>query len=140
MAGEARVAVNAAEDVLIARQYGRRLAARLGFSGSEITLIAAAISEIARNIVEHADCGELSFAVVERGSKRGLRVVSRDQGPGIRDVRQAMQLGYSSGAGAGLGLPGARWLMDDFRIESKPGEGTVITMTKWTSGPTPPAA
>jgi serine/threonine-protein kinase RsbT len=133
MGSEARVEITAAGDIVAARQRGRAMAARLGFSGSEATLIAAAIAEIARNIVEYAGRGEMLFDSVETGKKRGLQIVARDRGPGIADLQQAMQYGFSTGKGSGVGLPGAKWLMDEFEIQSKPGEGTTITMKKWVS-------
>jgi serine/threonine-protein kinase RsbT len=112
-----------------ARQLGRQLAMEMGFGGSDVTRIASAISEIARNILDYAREGEIEFQAVHRG--QGLVITARDRGPGIADVSLAMQYGYSSGNGLGVGLPGARWLMDDFNIESSPGKGTVVTMTKW---------
>ena len=103
----------------------------LGFSGAEVTLIAAAISEVARNILDHAKAGEVLVAAVQHGSHRGLQVIAQDQGPGIPDIPQAMQYGFSTRRGLGVGLPGAKWLMDDFDIESKVGKGTKVTMRKW---------
>jgi serine/threonine-protein kinase RsbT len=117
-------------DIVLARQHGRNLAASLGASLSEVTLIATAISELARNIVSYAKQGEIVLSVVE-GSKRGIRIVARDQGPGIADIDLAMRDGYSTGGGLGLGLPGARRLMDEFTIVSELGKGTTISMTKW---------
>lgn len=131
MGSEARVEISAAEDILTARQCGRALATKLGFSGSDATLVAAAISEIARNIVDYAKQGELLLGSIHNGEKRGLRIVARDRGPGIADVERAMHYGYSSRNGLGAGLPAARWLMDEFDIVSRPGEGTTVTMTKW---------
>jgi serine/threonine-protein kinase RsbT len=117
-------------DIVLARQQGRNLAARLGASATELTLIATAISEVARNIVSYAKQGEVVLSVVE-GIHRGIKVVARDQGPGIPDVERAMRDGYSTGGGLGLGLPGARRLMDEFSIVSEVGEGTTVSMTKW---------
>ena len=131
MGSEARIAISASGDIIIARQRGRALAAQLGFSGSEATLIAAAISEVARNIVEFAQRGELVFDGLDNGKRRGIQIIARDNGPGIPDLQQAMQYGYSTGKGLGVGLPGAKWLMDEFDIVSKPGEGTTVTMKKW---------
>ena len=119
-------------DIVAARQRGRDLARQAGFSGGDQTVIAAAISEIARNIVVYAHRGEVRFRTVEDGTRRGLVIVASDEGPGIRDVDLAMQEGYSTSGGFGLGLPGARRLMDQFEIRSEPGRGTTITMTKWT--------
>lgn len=112
-----------------ARQLARELATEMGFSGSDVTRIASAISEIARNILDYAREGEIAFQSLPQG--RGLQITARDHGPGIPDVSLAMQYGYSSGNGLGVGLPGARWLMDEFNIQSAPGKGTVVTMTKW---------
>ena len=128
---EIRVEVRSTIDIVTARQQGREQAMALGFSGAEVTLVAAAISEIARNILDHAKYGEVIFSIVQHGNHRGLQVVARDQGPGIPDIGLAMQYGYSTRRGLGVGLPGAKWLMDDFEIISNPGEGTTVTMRKW---------
>jgi serine/threonine-protein kinase RsbT len=117
--------------VMHARQKGRELAMTLGISGSDLTLMATAISEIARNIVQYAGKGEIEFRSIVRAGKRGLLVIARDQGPGIANIAQAMQDGYSTSRGMGLGLPGARRLMDDFQIVSELGKGTTVTMVKW---------
>src|SRR5256885_1183962 len=124
-----RIVVRSSPDIVEARQFARQLAMEMGFSGSDVTRIASAISEIARNILDYAREGEIEFHAVNRGE--GLLITARDRGPGIADLSLAMQYGYSSGNGLGVGLPGARWLMDDFNIESSPGKGTVVTMTKW---------
>jgi serine/threonine-protein kinase RsbT len=125
------VEVRSTIDIVTARQSGRELAMKLGFNGAEVTLIAAAISEVARNILDHAKAGEVVLTAVQHGSHRGLEVIARDQGPGIPDIAQAMQYGFSTRRGLGVGLPGAKWLMDDFEIESKVGKGTKVTMRKW---------
>ena len=130
---EIRVPIIAESDVLAARQEGRRLATDLGFTGSELAVIATAISEIARNVVQHASHGEMVLRVVRGGPQEGIVVVSSDEGPGIGDVAQALRDGYSTGGGLGLGLPGARRLMDEFEVVSRPGHGTTITMKKWKS-------
>jgi len=124
-----RIVVRSSPDIVQARQFARQLAMEMGFTGSDVTRIASAISEIARNILDYAREGEIQFQAVNRG--QGLLITARDCGPGIADVSLAMQYGYSSRNGLGVGLPGARWLMDDFNIESSPGKGTVVTMTKW---------
>lgn len=126
-----RLEIRSTIDIVTARQQGRELAMELGFAGSEITLVAAAVSEIARNILDHAKRGEVTFTLLNKGGIRGLQIVAQDQGPGIPDVTRAMQYGYSSRGGLGVGLPGAKWLMDDFEIESVVGQGTKITMRKW---------
>src|SRR5579883_2505286 len=118
-------------DIVTARQEGRTLAAGLGFSSSEQALIATAISELARNMLDYAGGGEIVLGLVHEEQRRGLTVVARDRGPGIPDVGMAMQDGYSTSGGLGLGLPGARRLMDDFAIASRAGEGTTVTVTKW---------
>lgn len=117
--------------VMHARQKGRELAMTLGISGSDLTLLATAISEIARNIVQYAGKGEIEFHGIVRGGRRGLLVIARDRGPGIANIAQAMQDGYSTSRGMGMGLPGARRLMDDFQIVSEVGKGTTVTMVKW---------
>jgi serine/threonine-protein kinase RsbT len=127
----ARVIIKRDGDIVEARQKGREIAQSIGFSGSDLTLIATAISEIARNIVVYAHHGEMSLSIAEKNGKRGLLVVARDEGPGISDIERAMRDGYSTGNSLGLGLPGARRLMDDFEISSTVGRGTTVTMRKW---------
>lgn len=134
METETQTAINSATDIVTARQRGRALALELGFNGADVTLIAAAISEVARNIVDHAKHGEIVMARVHHsgnGGRSGIQIIARDDGPGIRDVAQAMQYGYSTRKGLGVGLPGAKWLMDEFDIASVVGRGTTITMKKW---------
>ncbi len=131
MAGERCVPILSATDIVAARQESRTLATNLGFAGTDLTLIAAAISEVSRNIVEYAKRGEILLRPLNNGHRRGLCVIARDHGPGIPDVAQAMQFGFSTRKGLGVGLPGAKLLMDEFDIVSKVGEGTVITMKKW---------
>src|SRR5262249_49015416 len=108
------VPIKSDADIVVARQKGRALAIQLGFNGSDPTVIAAAISEVARNIVNHAKEGEIVFSGVHENARLGIEVVARDQGPGIADIAQAMQYGFSSSKGMGVGLPGAKWLMDEF--------------------------
>ena len=131
MENESRVAISSAADIVTARQKGRALATQLGFDGSDLTLIATAISEIARNIVAHAKSGEIRLTPLNQNGKRGILIVANDEGPGIPDVNRAMQYGYSTAKGLGVGLPGAKWLMDEFEIDSKVGKGTKVTMRKW---------
>jgi RNA polymerase sigma factor (sigma-70 family) len=127
---DVRVAVRRDADVVAARQAARELATRLGFSPTDITLIATAVSEVARNIVRFAESGEVVVAELSE-PRCGISIVARDAGPGIPDVEQALQDGYSTYAGLGLGLPGARRLMDEFAVVSETGRGTTVTMTKW---------
>ncbi len=131
MGDELVVQIRADADVLLARQKARELAKSLRFSGSELTLIATAISEVARNIVTYAKRGEIVLRLVNQGRRRGIRVIAQDHGPGIADIRRAMEDGYSTSSSLGLGLPGSRRLMDDFDIVSALGKGTTVTMTKW---------
>jgi len=126
-----RVAVSRDADIVTARQLGRELAAKAGFAGSDLTLIATAISEVARNIISYAETGEIVLDLATRDGRQGLLVVAQDHGPGIANVEQAMQDGFSTGKSLGLGLPGARRLMDDFEIVSELGKGTTVTMHKW---------
>jgi serine/threonine-protein kinase RsbT len=126
-----RVAVSRDADIVTARQLGRELAAKVGFVGSDLTLIATAISEVARNIISYADNGEILLGATSRDGREGLVVVAQDHGPGIPDIDLAMRDGYSTGRSLGLGLPGARRLMDEFEIVSELGQGTTVTMRKW---------
>lgn len=131
MTDEARLRVDRDADVVTARQKGRELAALAGISGSDLTVVATAISEIARNIVVYAKRGEIVLRIAENGHRRGVIVIASDQGPGIADIAMAMRDGFSTGKSLGLGLPGARRLMDEFEIVSEPGQGVTVTMTKW---------
>jgi serine/threonine-protein kinase RsbT len=128
---EARVRVTVDADVVTARQKGREIAARAGFTATELTVIATAISEIARNIVKFAQRGEIVIRMVDEPGRCGVTIVARDAGPGIVNVPDAMQDGYSTYRGLGLGLPGARRLMDEFDVASEVGKGTTVTMAKW---------
>jgi serine/threonine-protein kinase RsbT len=130
--GGSSIAIESDADVVTARQRARALAAELELSSTDQTLLATAISEVARNITTYARRGEVTVAIVEdaRG-RRGIRVVASDQGPGIADVERAMQDGYTTGGGLGLGLPGARRLVDEFALDSAPGQGTTVTLVKW---------
>lgn len=131
METETRLAVTSEVDIVTARQQGRALAATLGFSSGDLALIATAISELARNIVSYATRGEIVFKLVQEGGRRGILVVARDDGPGIANVPKALEDGYSTSRGLGLGLPGARRLMDEFDVDSEVGRGTTVTATKW---------
>jgi serine/threonine-protein kinase RsbT len=131
LSAETRVAIQLEADIVTARQKGRELAASTGFSTTDQTLIATAISEVARNIVLYARRGEIVVSPVDEGNRRGMMVIARDQGPGIADPDLAMRDGFSTGNSLGLGLPGAKRLMDEFDLVSAPGKGTTITMKKW---------
>jgi serine/threonine-protein kinase RsbT len=131
---EERIAIESDNDVVTARQRARELAAGLDLTSTDQTLLATAISEVARNITTYATRGEVLLSIVRDAgppSREGIRVVARDQGPGIADLDLAMQDGYTSGGGLGLGLPGARRLVDEFDIETAPSEGTTVTLVKW---------
>ena len=128
---EIRVRVESDVDAVTARQKGREAALQLGFSRTAATFIATAISEIARNITVHAGEGEIIVRGINEGGRNGIVVIARDEGPGIRDVETVMRQEYSSDAGLGMGLWGARRLMDEIEVVSQPGEGTTVTMKKW---------
>jgi serine/threonine-protein kinase RsbT len=131
MADEVRVAIASDADLVTARAEARAMAERLGFPRPDPTLIATAISEVARNIVVHAGHGEIVLEPFEDGDRYGLVVTAIDEGPGIRDVDAALRDDHSGRGGLGLGLPGARRLMDDFEIASDAETGTTVTMSKW---------
>jgi serine/threonine-protein kinase RsbT len=132
LAADTQIPINGSRDVVAARQEGRAVALQAGFSLSEATLIATTISELARNIVSYAACGCITLKRL-KGSEgsRGLTIIATDSGPGITDIAQALRDGFSSSGGLGLGLPGVRRLMDEFEIDSQPGAGTTVTVTKW---------
>jgi serine/threonine-protein kinase RsbT len=130
-AGEIRVAIKSDQDIVVARQRGRALAADAGFSSGDATLIATAISELARNIVSYARKGEITLKIVYASIRQGILIVASDNGPGIPDIRQALRDGFSTSGSLGLGLPGVRRLMDEFEITSEPGRGTIVTVKKW---------
>lgn len=118
-------------DIVIACQKGRALAAQLGLSSNDQVIVVIAISEVARNIFEHAGQGEIILGSARQNGRRGIAIVAHDEGPGIPDTEQALRDGYSTGGGLGLGLSGAKRLMDEFEIVSAAGEGTTVTMKKW---------
>jgi serine/threonine-protein kinase RsbT len=129
--GETCVRIEHEADIVTARQKARELAAASGLSVTEQTLLATAISEVARNIVVYARAGEVILAPVVQQGRRGVLVVARDQGPGIANPELAMRDGYSSSRSLGMGLPGAKRLMDEFELSTAVGKGTTITMKKW---------
>jgi serine/threonine-protein kinase RsbT len=131
MGHEVRVPITSDADLVPARAQGRALAQALGFSQTDATLIATAISEIARNIVVHAGRGEILMSRIQEPHRYGLVVVASDAGPGIGEIDVALERGHTSTGSLGLGLPGARRLMDEFQVETDAGKGTTVTMTKW---------
>lgn len=126
-----RAAVRTDADIVTARQKGRAVATGLGFSAGDATLIATAISELARNLVQYANGGEVLIRSVEDGPRLGIVIQVSDDGPGIADVALALQDGFSTSGRLGLGLPGVQRLMDELEIRSTPGEGTTVTARKW---------
>ena len=132
MADDVRVAIRTDADVVTARQEARTMGAGLGFSSTDLTLLATAISEIARNITTYAGEGEVALRVLNDSGRSGIEVVATDDGPGIDDVELAMQDGFTTGSGLGLGLPGTRRLVDEFELETQPGGGTRVRLVKWT--------
>lgn len=132
MPPEERVEISTHADILLARTQAKGLAATLGFSRTDQTLIAAAVSEIARNIVVYAGTGEILLRAEREDGRCGLVVVARDEGPGIAELEKALTDGYSTSGSLGVGLPGSRRLMDTLEIDSEVGRGTTVTMVKWT--------
>ena len=131
MSDDVVVDVGSPDDIVAARQAGHHLARELGFSLTDVTMIATAISEIARNITSYAGSGVIRVVVADRDGRKALVVRAEDQGPGIVNVERALEDGFSSGRGLGMGLPGARRLMDRLIVQSAPGQGTVVEMWKW---------
>jgi RNA polymerase sigma factor (sigma-70 family) len=127
---EVQVPIEGDPDIVQARQAAREMAQRAGFTGASPTLVATAVSEIARNIVRFAHHGSVTIELMAR-PRAGIRVVARDTGPGIPDVQRALEDGFSTYGGLGLGLPGARRMMDEFAVATEQGRGTTVTMTKW---------
>ena len=128
------VNIQNSDDIVAARKAGHQLALDLGFSLTDVTMIATAISEIARNITSYAGRGVVRVTVADRDGRKALVVRAEDYGPGIADIDRAMEDGYSTGRGLGMGLPGARRLMDRLVVDSKLGRGTVVEMWKWVPG------
>jgi serine/threonine-protein kinase RsbT len=132
--GDIVVNIHNSDDIVAARKAGHQLALDLGFSLTDVTMIATAISEIARNITSYAGRGAIRVTVADRDGRKALVVRAEDDGPGIADIERAMEDGYSTGRGLGMGLPGARRLMDRLVVDSKLGRGTVVEMWKWVPG------
>jgi serine/threonine-protein kinase RsbT len=128
---EIQVGIRSDVDIVLARQQGRAMAADIGFSATDTTLIATAISELARNIVSYAQYGEVTMRSVESTRSKGILIIARDKGPGIRSIQDVLRDGYSTSGGLGLGLPGVKRLMDEFTIESELRQGTTVTVKKW---------
>jgi serine/threonine-protein kinase RsbT len=118
-------------DIVIARTLARDTAKALGFGAIDQARIATAVSELARNIFLYAGTGSVTVREIEHGGRKGIEIVCEDEGPGISDVELAMSDGYTTSRGMGMGLPGARRLMDEFEIHTQSGIGTTITCRKW---------
>jgi serine/threonine-protein kinase RsbT len=118
-------------DVVVARRGVRDWAGELGLSMVDLTKVVTAASELARNAVIHGGGGEMCLQVVEHDTRQGLRVTFRDNGPGIPEIDLAMQDGYTTGTGMGIGLPGAKRLVNEFALSSTPSEGTCVTIVRW---------
>lgn len=131
MRSQSSVQINTEWDIVSARQNGRQLAKELGFGSVDQARIATAVSELARNIYLYAATGEIIITPVSKDGEIGLKITAKDNGPGIIDIRQAMEDGFTTSGGLGAGLPGVRRLMEEFTIESEPNQGTRITATKW---------
>ena len=127
---EARL-IRADEDVVAARQLVRELAVLVGFSLVDQTKVVTAASELARNVLQHGGGGTLTASALNDDSRRGLRLVFEDSGPGIEDIPLAMKDGFTTGSGLGLGLGGAKRLSNEFEIDSTPGAGTRVTIARW---------
>ena len=125
------MAINSDQDIVLARQKGRAMAMELSFSSGDATLIATAISELARNIVSYARSGKIILRSIRGSSRTGIQIIAADEGPGISDVSLALRDGFSTSGSLGLGLPGVRRLMDEFEINSQPGQGTTVAVKKW---------
>jgi len=130
---ELRIRIESDSDIVRAREDGRKMGKKIGFSATDLTIIATSISEVARNILVFAGTGEIMLEETEDGGNRGIIITAMDNGPGIADISLAMQDGYSTGKGLGLGLPGVRRLMDEFQVISSMRKGTTVTMKKWVS-------
>jgi serine/threonine-protein kinase RsbT len=123
--------IRSSADVVTVRQAARARAERVGFSLVDQTKLVTAASELARNTIDYGGGGSVRLELVENGVRRGVRLTFEDQGPGISDITMALKDGYTTGGGLGLGLGGARRLVNDFNIESSPGSGTRVMIARW---------
>lgn len=120
------------QDVVLARQTARKLAQECGMRLVDLTKMVTAVSELARNTMVYGGGGSMDWQIIDEGVRTGLRITFRDEGPGIADIKLAMTDGWTSGNGMGLGLTGAKRLVDEFELDTAPGAGTRITITRWT--------
>ena len=124
--------INIEQDVVLARQTARKLATECGMRLIDLTKLVTAVSELARNTMVYGGGGDMDWQILEDGGRVGLRLTFRDEGPGIPDLKLALTDGWTSGGGLGLGLTGARRLVEEFELDTAPGEGTRVTITRWT--------
>jgi serine/threonine-protein kinase RsbT len=120
------------QDVVLARQTARKLAQDCGMRLIDLTKLVTAVSELARNTVVYGGGGDMDWQILNDGVRKGLRLTFRDEGPGIPDLKLALTDGWTSGGGLGLGLTGARRLVEEFELDTAPGQGTRVTITRWT--------
>jgi serine/threonine-protein kinase RsbT len=120
------------QDVVLARQMARKLAQECGMRLIDLTKLVTAVSELARNTMVYGGGGDMDWQILDEDARTGLRLVFRDEGPGIPDIKLAMTDGWTSGSGLGLGLTGAKRLVEEFELDTEPGKGTRITITRWT--------
>ena len=131
MSEEKSISIKDEYDIVSARSVGKQMATEIGLGIVDQSRIATAVSELARNIVLYAGTGVVTFRRLNDGGRSGLEIVASDSGPGIADIELAMQDGYTSGNGLGVGLPGTKRLMDEFEIKSEVGKGTRVMIRKW---------
>lgn len=124
--------INIEQDVVMARQTARKLAQECGMRLIDLTKLVTAVSELARNTMVYGGGGNMDWEIIDDHARTGLRLVFRDEGPGIPDIKLAMTDGWTSGSGLGLGLTGAKRLVDEFELDTAPGKGTRVTITRWT--------
>ena len=124
--------INIEQDVVLARQQARKLATECGMRLIDLTKLVTAVSELARNTMVYGGGGDMDWEILDDNHKVGLRLTFRDEGPGIPDIKLAMTDGWTSGSGLGLGLTGAKRLVDEFELDTEPGKGTRITIIRWT--------
>ena len=124
-------AINAEGDIVMVRKLVRNVASELGFGITDVTRIVTAASELSRNVYQYAGKGNMRWRALRDDHRAGIELCFEDQGPGIADIPQAMEAGYTTGGGLGLGLPGTKRLMDEMTLESHPGQGTNVTIRKW---------
>jgi serine/threonine-protein kinase RsbT len=128
---EGPVRVDTEDDIVVVRKAVRDTAKALGFGVTDVTRIVTAASELTRNIIQYAGSGQMKWSRLNQNNRVGIEMIFEDSGPGIADIDLAMTMGYTSGGGMGMGLPGAKRLMDEFEISSEIGKGTKVLLRKW---------